>query len=230
METPTQVKRFDELTIVALAFLIFLAINALKDQPWLAGWFDPPAEPQTAAAEAAPVNAADSAALIPQAAAPAVGGDPAVAPWTGKASYDPALIVFPYEHFTLTQGPHGEEYGHIAIDIASGKNATILAPINGVITASYVDEYGNTNLILENERYTVTLLHGNFSAKVGEFFNLGQTIGKESNNGYTLDAYGQPCAGRDCGYHSHMNVFDKQTQANVNPLEILKPIQQTTDN
>lgn len=224
MNSPMQAKRLDELTVVALAFIIFITLNIFKDQPWLAGWFGPSGGSRTV--EAAATEVIEITAAEPQALPPALGDNPDVAPWTGEASYDPAQIVFPYKQFMLTQGPHGMDYGHMAIDLTAGKGANIISPIYGVVTASFVDEYGNTNLILENERFTITLLHGNYTAQVGDFVELGQIIGQESNNGYTLDPYGQPCAGRDCGYHTHLNVFDKKTQANANPLDLLKPVQE----
>src|SRR5690606_14498129 len=97
------------------------------------------------------------------------------------------------------------------------------SPINGVVSALYVDEYGNPVLVLDNERYTVMLYHGQFSVKVGDTVTLGSPVGQESNQGYTLDGFGQICTGRDCGYHTHINVFDKQVGSNVNPLQVLQP-------
>jgi hypothetical protein len=50
---------------------------------------------------------------------------------------------------------------------------------------------------------------------------MGQIVGNESNIGYTTDWQGNPCAGRDCGYHTHLNVFDKRLGENVNPLDLI---------
>jgi murein DD-endopeptidase MepM/ murein hydrolase activator NlpD len=133
----------------------------------------------------------------------------------------PTTIVYPYDNFALTQGPHGFSYGHMAIDIAAGKGASVKSPIEGKVSDLYVDEWGNTTLVIENSKYQVTMLHGNFSVAVGDSVSLGQQVGIEGNNGYTLDAYGNSCRGRDCGYHTHLNVFDKELGTNVNPLEVL---------
>jgi hypothetical protein len=46
-------------------------------------------------------------------------------------------------------------------------------------------------------------------------------VGTESNHGYTLDIYGNLCAGRDCGYHTHLNVYDRRVGYNVNPMDLL---------
>ena len=127
----------------------------------------------------------------------------------------------PYKEYTLTQGPHGFSYGHMAIDIAAGEGAAILSPINGEITDRYIDQYGNPTLVIENKNYRVTLLHGAYTVDVGDSVKLGQKVGKESNQGYTTDMAGVPCAGRNCGYHTHLNVFDKRVGANVNPLELI---------
>jgi murein DD-endopeptidase MepM/ murein hydrolase activator NlpD len=127
----------------------------------------------------------------------------------------------PYDQYTLTQGLHGYSYGHAAIDIAAGKGATILSPINGEVTGLYVDQYGNPTLVIENTIYQVTLLHGEYTVNVGERVELGQSVGSESNRGYTTDMLGQSCAGRNCGYHTHLNVFDKRIGANINPLELI---------
>lgn len=139
-------------------------------------------------------------------------------------STDPAnarAFAAPYKKYTLTQGPHGYSYGHMAIDIAAGEGAAILSPINGKVTDRYIDQYGNPTLVIENKNYRVTMLHGDYTVDVGDGVKLGQKVGKESNQGYTTDMAGVPCAGRNCGYHTHLNVFDKRVGANVNPLDLI---------
>jgi murein DD-endopeptidase MepM/ murein hydrolase activator NlpD len=135
---------------------------------------------------------------------------------------DPSSIIYPYDDYWLTQGPHGFSYGHMAIDIAAGKGATIKSPIDGVVTANYVDQYGNTTLILENDNYKIIMLHGDYTVTSGQNVRQGQPVGTESNHGYTTDMQGRSCKNRDCGYHTHLNVFDKGQGTNVNPLEILR--------
>ena len=135
---------------------------------------------------------------------------------------DPRRVIPPYESYVLTQGPHGQSYGHLAIDLTAGNGAAIQSPIEGEVTAFYVDDLGNTTLVIENPDYQVTLLHGLYEVQVGEQVSLGQYVGKESNQGFTVDAWGNLCAGRDCGYHTHLNIFDKETGENVNPLEIME--------
>jgi murein DD-endopeptidase MepM/ murein hydrolase activator NlpD len=136
---------------------------------------------------------------------------------------DPLEFISPYNHYTLTQGPHGFSYGHMAIDIAAGKGATIYSPINGYVTELFTDGLGNPTLIIENEIYRVTLMHGHYSVNVGDILTAGQPIGTESNIGNTTDMQGRSCRNRDCGYHTHLNVFDKRLSANINPLDLLVP-------
>ena len=50
----------------------------------------------------------------------------------------------------------------------------------------------------------------------------GQVIGSESNQGNTVDWWGRSCRGRDCGYHTHLNIFDKRIGSNVNPLGLIE--------
>lgn len=139
---------------------------------------------------------------------------------SGDLSSPDALadILPPYEHYTITQGLHGFEYGHRAVDLSAGKGALILSPIRGVVTQNTVDAYGNTILVIENERYRITLLHGIFTLQVGEQVEQGQVIGEESNQGLTYDLDGHSCRGRDCGYHTHINIYDKLKRRNINPL------------
>lgn len=127
----------------------------------------------------------------------------------------------PYDSYTLTQGLHGYSYGHAAIDIAAGKGAKIKSPINGEAVDLFVDQYGNTTLILENDRWRVTMLHGDYSVEIGETVEIGQKVGTESNHGYTTDMQGRPCWNRECGYHTHLNVFDKNKGENANPLDLI---------
>jgi murein DD-endopeptidase MepM/ murein hydrolase activator NlpD len=130
-------------------------------------------------------------------------------------------IAVPYDEYFLTQGTHGESYGHLAIDIAAGNGSTIKSLINGTVTATGYDQWGNTFIQIENDVYIVLYLHGVYSLAVGQAVTAGQPIGTESNIGYTLDIYGNLCAGRDCGYHTHLNVYDKRIAANIDPLTLI---------
>jgi len=123
-----------------------------------------------------------------------------------------------YTTATITQGPHGQSYGHYAIDVAGGYGASVNSPIDGRATLGG-DAYGNTVLTIENECYIVTLLHGDWTA-VGDV-QRGQPVGTEGNNGYTMDSFGRLCSGRvGCGYHSHISVYDKRIQSNVDPRDL----------
>jgi len=148
---------------------------------------------------------------------------------TAVSQEDPIAIggasssfIAPYDDYVLTQGLHGFSYGHMAIDIAAGMGATINAPIDGEITKLYTDQYSNPTLVIENGRYEVTFLHGNYTVVLGQKIKQGDVIGSEGNNGYTMDGAGNLCYGRaGCGYHTHLNVFDKQIGQNVNPLDLI---------
>lgn len=136
---------------------------------------------------------------------------------------DPLTFVAPYDSYSVTQGIHGQSYGHMAIDIAAGRGTPVKSPINGEVTDLYIDQYNNTTLVIENENYIVTMLHGDFSAVVGDSVEAGQQVGTEGNNGYTMDMAGNLCYGRPtCGNHTHLNVYDKRISANINPLELLR--------
>jgi murein DD-endopeptidase MepM/ murein hydrolase activator NlpD len=135
---------------------------------------------------------------------------------------DLEAFAAPYTRYTITQGLHGDSYGHLAIDLGAGEGTPILSPIHGTVTGLYRDEWGNPTLTLENEIYLVTLLHGDYTVSVGQAVALSEPVGYESNLGYTTDMAGNPCweqAG--CGYHTHLNVFDKVFGVNVNPLDLL---------
>ncbi len=134
----------------------------------------------------------------------------------------PESFAAPYAEYWVTQGPHGASYGHMAVDIAAGEGTPILSPIAGQVTRKDTDGYGNPVLVIENEAYRVTLLHGIYRVAVGDAVNQGDVVGEESNIGYTTDMQGRLCAGRDCGYHTHLNVFDKRLGENVNPLNLLE--------
>jgi murein DD-endopeptidase MepM/ murein hydrolase activator NlpD len=150
----------------------------------------------------------------PPPASPVMQSDPLPAP-------DFTAVVSPYDAYTLTQGIHGGSYGHMAIDIAAGQGVTIKSPIHGVVSELYVDAHGNPTLVIENEVYKVMMLHGEYTVSIGQQVELGQAVGVESNLGYTTDMAGVPCWGRDCGYHTHLNIFDKRIGGNVNPLTLI---------
>lgn len=135
---------------------------------------------------------------------------------------DDSLVAAPYDQYTITQGTHGFSYGHMAIDISAGKGAVIKSPISGHVTEKFVDQYGNPTLVIENDFYRVTMLHGKYKVEVGEVLAIGQMVGRESNMGYTTDMWGRSCRDRDCGYHTHLNIFDKHAGSNVNPLSLIE--------
>lgn len=132
------------------------------------------------------------------------------------------MVSYPYDNYTLTQGLHGFSYGHMAIDISAGMGAIIKSPIEGYVSDLYTDPYGNPTLVIENDYYRITLLHGKYKVAIGDQIEWGQMVGRESNLGLTTDMQGRSCRNRDCGYHTHLNIFDKQAGENVNPLMVME--------
>lgn len=193
-------QRVDGLTLVAMALILFMGFNVLRDRLRTAQAAAPPQAETISVAQAAPLQEES----------------------TSWSEAEQLAVAAPYEHYVLTQGLHGYSYGQMAIDLAAGKGAEILSPINGVVTGRYTDQYGNPTLVIENDFYTVTLLHGKYTVSVGDRLSLGQPVGQESNQGYTADSHGRLCQGRKgCGYHTHLNIFDKHLQSNVNPLDLI---------
>ncbi len=212
-----QEKHFDGLTVAAIGVIVLMGFGLLRD----AGVFGASAKKILSANSAKPTQVI---AAVAAQAEPGSGGEKAKVQSVARApagQIDSDAIAAPYDHFIITQGIHGAEYGHMAIDISAGKGATIKSPINGTVTKLYIDDWGNPSLTIENEHYAVELLHGLFSVKVGDTITLGQPVGTESNQGNTFDGMGRSCAGRDCGYHTHVNVYDKRLGTNVNPFQVL---------
>ncbi|CUS06167.1 exported protein of unknown function [Candidatus Promineifilum breve] len=201
--------RIDAMTLVGAALLLLFAANIVR------GW----------AGEGTPELAPKNELGTPVANMTPLPGDvPAITPPPGGPESDPAYhleIAVPYDNYFLTQGVHGQSYGHLAIDIAAGNGATIKSIINGIVTSTGYDQWGNTYIQIENDNFIVLYLHGRYSLVVGDKVRAGQPIGTESNIGYTLDWAGNLCAGRDCGYHTHLNVFDKRVGGNIDPLSLI---------
>lgn len=197
------------MTLVGAALLLLFAVNIVR------GW----------AGEGDPELASKNDQGTPVAVFTPVPADvPALTPTAGGPETDPAYhleIAVPYDNYFLTQGLHGQSYGHLAIDIAAGHGATIKSIINGVVTSTGYDQWGNTYIQIENDNYIVLYLHGEYTRVVGDKVRAGEPIGTESNIGYTLDWAGNLCAGRDCGYHTHLNVYDKRIAANIDPLTLI---------
>lgn len=166
-------------------------------------------------------DAVESTAVVTQSVAA-----PVVVPGSGGQQIQPTAVppddppvIPPYDDYFITQGHHGFSYGHMAIDLSGGKGSTILAPISGIVSQSYIDEWGNPTLVIGNVRYEAMLLHGDYTVEVGDTVRQGQPIGTEANHGYTTDMNGNRCGnGRDCGYHTHLNIYDRQLGSNVDPF------------
>jgi murein DD-endopeptidase MepM/ murein hydrolase activator NlpD len=199
--------RINGITLVALALIALMGFNLFSDRSTTSA---------AASSGGEPVDEPTPVPVVEVEAAPVVEEEAPDLSWAVE-------IHYPYDDFILTQGVHGESYGHMAIDLTGGKGAEIHSPISGEVTAHYVDEYGNTTLQIDNEIWQVLMLHGNYKVSEGQWVEIGETVGYESNNGYTVDFQGRSCWGRDCGYHTHLNVYDKRLGSNVNPLEVLEP-------
>jgi murein DD-endopeptidase MepM/ murein hydrolase activator NlpD len=207
---PVPQRRIDGISVVAIAMVIFIGLSLLLGKGQGSN-----------EAEANDGGSADQVPASTSGMGPATPvPTPPVPVWTVPG--DQTLLVPPYVEYIVTQGPHGFAYGHSAVDISGGKGASLLSPVNGAVTQRYTDEYGNTTLVIENDKYQLTFLHGDYLVNAGDKLYIGQIIGVESNHGYTTYMQGRSCRGRDCGYHSHLNVFDKEMGANINPLYLWK--------
>jgi murein DD-endopeptidase MepM/ murein hydrolase activator NlpD len=209
-QTPQTQEGVDILGLVALVLIVFGGIMVLKE-------FNSNHEDLTIGEENS-VNQTTAGSTVSQDQDPNVGSGQG-APF---AVVDPDIVAAPYDEYILTQGLHGYSYGHMAIDIAAGKNAIIKSPIHGYVADLYTDQWGNPTLVIENEVYQVTMLHGKYKVAVGDQIELGQMVGRESNFGYTTDYAGRSCHNRDCGYHTHLNIFDKRIGSNVDPLSVIE--------
>ena len=196
------------MTLAGVALLMLFAVNIVRG--W-AGEGDPALAPTNA--EGTPVPVMTTAPEVVQLIA-------TTAPQAPDEAWNPA-IALPYDEYFLTQGNHGASYGHAAIDIAAGNGETIKSIINGNVTGLGYDQWGNTYIQIENDYYVALYMHGVYWPVLGEALGAGQPIGTESNIGYTLDMAGNLCAGRDCGYHTHLNVYDKRLGMNVDPLSLI---------
>lgn len=131
---------------------------------------------------------------------------------------EPCNFSNPYsgQRYWITQGAHGFSYNHAAIDVSAGKDAPTLSPITGTVVGNARDGYGNPTLVIENDCYRVEMLHGRWTVAVGEQVQRGELLGYESNIGYTTTIGGRFCGeGSNCGYHLHINVFDKKQGRHV---------------
>lgn len=240
-------RRIDGLSLVSLGLLVFMLMNVLQDRGMLhtaLAAADPASAPVTtpASVDGGAQVGPDPAQIAPawQIAPGQQGNDPNVGGGILLDAENEAInsdasgavrsispeeaqaFLAPYDSYSVTQGLHGYSYGHAAVDLSAGDGETILSPIAGEITDYYVDEWNNTTLVIENARYKVTLLHGLYTVSIGDRVQIGDPIGAESNQGNTYDAYGNYCGGSsNCGYHTHINVFDKDLGQNVNPLNLM---------
>jgi murein DD-endopeptidase MepM/ murein hydrolase activator NlpD len=137
---------------------------------------------------------------------------------------DEQIFLPPYTFFQVNQGAHaggGWWYGRLAVDIGNGRGTPIYSPINGWVSEAGADEFGSTYIVLENSRWRVLMMHGDYSVGLGEVVQAGQQVGTESNNGFTRGPGGEICNGAPgCGEHTHLAVWDNGVE--VDPLELLR--------
>jgi murein DD-endopeptidase MepM/ murein hydrolase activator NlpD len=137
---------------------------------------------------------------------------------------DEQVFLPPYVIFQVNQGAHaggGWWYGRLAVDIGNGRGTPLFSPINGWVSEAGADEFGSTYIVLENSRWRVLMMHGDYSVGLGEVVQAGQQVGTESNNGFTRGPGGEICNGAPgCGEHTHLAVWDGGVE--VDPLELLR--------
>lgn len=216
--------RFNGFSIVALTLVITAGLTILID-------LKTPENPLTAVAAPLPIQNTPTNTPFQPLLETATPTSTSVVPT--DVSPTPAIysepvdlfeeIRLPYDDYVLTQGTHGAKYGDAAIDLTAGKGMAVLSPIYGVVTKNGYDIWGNTALIIENDKWAVKLLHGDYFVAEGDWIQMGQVVGRESNHGYTIDLQGVSCKKRNCGYHTHLNVFDKRKGENANLIELLHP-------
>jgi len=129
------------------------------------------------------------------------------------------IMPEPEGKYVITQDFHN---GNKSIDIAGGKGTVVVSSINGKVTAIFFDGLGNPVIIIENARFRVTILHGAYTAKVGDTVKAGQQIGTESNMGNTWSSGSYCGTGSNCGYHTHIFVWDKTAKAFADPCTLAK--------
>lgn len=206
--------RFDALSFVALFLIFFLGFKAFSHYTPVRAESELPIQVQ--------LNLGSENKLLSDQPEPDLEHDQESVSTGGQEDVHAFEIIAPYEDYAITQGLHGFSYGHMAVDLAAGKGEKILSPIDGKISEHYIDDYGNTTLVIENKKYRITLLHGEYSVNVGQKVKQGDVIGREGNRGYTMDMAGNLCYGRpNCGFHTHINIYDKRIEANVNPLDVM---------
>jgi len=126
-------------------------------------------------------------------------------------------IQKPYEYGGLTQELHGNQ----ALDYKAGEGISVLSPISGTVIQNEITVSDNTTLVIENDCYMVKMYHGDWTAEVGSQIIIGQPVGTESNKGYTFTNNGNTFCGTgsNCGYHTHLEVFDKELNIYIDPRE-----------
>lgn len=139
----------------------------------------------------------------------------------------PDAFRLPYDEgeYSITQGEHD---GNRSVDLKAGHGAEVKSPINGVVTEIFTDGLGNTAVRIKNQRYTVTILHGDYHVEVGDELKIGEPIGTESNNGNTrgtVDGVVIQCNNRPgCGDHTHITVFDNEENVFLNAFNLATPV------
>jgi murein DD-endopeptidase MepM/ murein hydrolase activator NlpD len=151
-------------------------------------------------------------------------GETRMATRPAAALGDEQVFLPPYIFFQVNQGAHaggGWWYGRLAVDIGNGRGTPLYSPINGWVSEAGADEFGSTYIVLENSRWRVLMMHGDYSVSLGEVVQAGQQVGTESNNGFTRSPEGEVCNGAPgCGEHTHLAVWDNGVE--VDPLELLR--------
>jgi hypothetical protein len=109
----------------------------------------------------------------------------------------------------FTQDVHGCSYSLPGIDISSDDETAVLqAPMPGHLT-TYTDRWYNSTIRIENDEWIIWLLHPrSYLVKEGDV-KRGQAVGVMGAVGYAT------------GPHVHYTIFDKKTEAFVDPLLFL---------
>jgi hypothetical protein len=154
--------------------------------------------PQThsEAAMALPARSGDTTCLYTE---PIVGRNPFLQPALNPVADGPLL----------TQDLHGCSYHLPGLDISSSNRTALLqAPLTGEVT-TYVDQWGNSTIRIENDEWIAWLLHARTYLVEDGRVQIGDAVGIMGAVGYAT------------GPHVHYSLYNKEKESFVDPAGYL---------
>lgn len=136
-----------------------------------------------------------------------------------------------YKNYSVSNASLHGVPGWEGVDIYAGCGKPVLSPISGIVAFNGLDGYNQVDergvvreqtpmITIKNDRYTVTIMHGNYTAPIGTRVVTGEQVGTEGSQGMSTGCHSHVVVKENGKLKNYLDILNNpETKANY-PLRI----------